>query len=190
MGLKENSIVEFAPKLTELNEKYQNLCGGQYIKGNYLSNKEFTINQNGLDFTININDSNYEYKLVLSVANTYWTKTGKKWTDADVEKIQNDRANVWEVSNGRKYYIDLSINTNVEDGKVNEFKAMDCVTAKNNGVIDSNFSAYNQDGFAIVIKNDINYVVFDVNENVYINSSVSLLVYAYANGNLQGIKNI
>ena len=190
MGTKENCIVEFAPKLTELNEKYQNLCGGQYIKGNCLSNKKFTINQNGSDFTININDTSYEYKLALNINAIYFLKSGEKWTEDDVKTITPESwSEKWDVSNGTKHFIELSIDTNTT-GDFNSFKAMDCVTAKNNGVIDSNFNAYNQDGFAIVIKNDINYVVFDVNENVYINSSVSLLVYAYTNGNLRGIKNI
>ena len=190
MGTKENSIVEFAPKLTELNEKYQNLCGGQYIKGNCLSNKKFTINQNGLDFTININDTSYEYKLALNINAIYFLKSGEKWTEDDVKTITPESwSEKWDVSNGTKHFIKLSIDTNAT-GDFNSFKAMDCVTAMANSIINKEFNSYNEEGYAIIVKNNINYIVFNVNENVYINSSVSLLVYAYANGNLQGIKNI
>ena len=59
-----------------------------------------------------------------------------------------------------------------------------------NSIINKEFNSYNEEGYAIIVKNNINYIVFNVDEDVYINSNVSLFVYAYANGNLQGIKNI
>ena len=190
MGTKENSIVEFAPKLTELNEKYQNLCGGQYIKGNCLSNKKFTINQNGLDFTININDTSYEYKLALNINAIYFLKSGEKWTEDDVKTITPESwSEKWDVSNGTKHFIELSIDTNAT-GDFNSFKAMDCVTAMANSIINKEFNSYNEEGYAIIVKNNINYIVFNVDEDVYINSNVSLFVYAYANDSLQGIKEI
>ena len=40
----DKSIVEFAPKLSTLNEKYQALAGGSFLSENYLANKKITVN--------------------------------------------------------------------------------------------------------------------------------------------------
>ena len=75
-----------------------------------------------------------------------------------------------------------------ENGNLSKsFKAYDKVTAKKNGI---EVNAY-ENGFAIVVKDGVTCLVFDVDESTYIDSKVSLMVYAYDSINsLLGIKNI
>ena len=187
--------VAFAPgasksqKATALNTSYQQ--EGMYIVGNYLNGKAIHVTQNAEadQFSIDIDDaSGYTYKLALNVAATYRTLDDKAWDDADVAKIPDNWDEAWNVSNGLKKLIALNKDASAAD-ELNSFHAYDKRTATSKG-IDTDALSYNEDGYAIVVKDGTNCVVFNTTENTYINSSVSILVYAYSGNTLVGTKAI
>lgn len=178
-----------SPKAAALNASYQQ--ADKYIVGNCLNGKTISVTQNAEadKFSIVIDDaSGYTYKLALNVAATYRTLDGEAWEDADVAKIPNNWDEAWNVSNGLKYLIALSKDTNIT-GTLNSFHAYDKRTAANKG-IETNTLTYNEDGYAIIVKNGTNCVVFNTTEDTYIDSSVSILVYAYSGNALVGTKAI
>ena len=192
---KDSADVAFAPgaskstKAAALNDTCQQ--ADKYIVGNYLNGKTIRVTQNaGADeFSITIDEaSSYTYKLVLNVAATYRTLDGEAWDADDVAKIPSNWDEAWNVSNGLKYLIALSKDTSITE-TLNSFCAYDKRTAANKG-IDTNTLTYNEDGYAIVVKDGTNCVVFNTTENTYINSSVSILVYAYSGNTLVGTKAI
>ena len=191
----DSADVAFAPgafkstKAATLNASY--LQADKYIVGNCLNGKTIRVTQNsGADkFSITIDDaSGYTYKLALNVAATYRTLDGEAWDDADVAKIPSNWNEAWNVSNGLKYLIALNNDTSITE-TLNSFHAYDNRTAANNG-IDTNALTYNEDGYAIVVKDGTNYVVFNTTEDTYIDSSVSILVYAYSGNTLVGTRAI
>ena len=192
---KDSADVAFAPgtstskKAAALNATHQQ--AGKYIVGNYLNGKTICVTQNaGADeFSITIDEaSSYTYKLVLNVAATYRTLDGEAWDADDVAKIPSNWDEAWNVSNGLKYLIALSKDTSITE-TLNSFRAYDKRTAASKG-IDTNTLTYNEDGYAIVVKDGTNCVVFNTTENTYINSSVSILVYAYSGNTLVGTRAI
>lgn len=192
---KDSADVAFAPgtsksqKAAELNTSYQQ--ADKYIVGNCLNGKTISVTQNaGADkFSIAIDDaSDYTYKLVLNVAATYRTLDGEAWDEADVAKIPSNWDEAWNVSNGLKYLIALNKDASAAD-KLNSFHAYDKRTATSKG-IDTNALSYNEDGYAIVVKDGTNYIVFNTTEDTYIDSNVSILVYAYSGNTLVGTKAI
>lgn len=193
----DSADVAFAPgaskstKAAALNASYQHQQADKYIVGNCLNGKTISVTQNAEadKFSIVIDDaSGYTYKLALNVAATYRTLDGEAWEDADVVKIPNNWDEAWNVSNGLKYLIALSKDTNIT-GTLNSFHAYDKRTAANKG-IETNTLTYNEDGYAIIVKNGTNCVVFNTTEDTYIDSSVSILVYAYSGNALVGTKAI
>lgn len=191
----DSADVAFAPgaskstKAAALNASYQQ--ADKYIVGNCLNGKTIRVTQNaGADeFSIAIDDaSGYTYKLALNVAATYRTLDGKAWDGDDVAKIPSNWDEAWNVSNGLKYLIALSKDTNIT-GTLNSFHAYDKRTAENKG-IEMKTLNYNEDGYAIVVKDGTNYVVFNTTEDTYIDSSVSILVYAYSGNTLVGTRAI
>ncbi len=185
---KDSATVAFAPKMEALNERYQSAVGGSFLTTNYFAGKNFTVNQNGSAFTINTDDTAVNYKLAFNVGATYWTTSGKDWTDSDVALIKDGKhKGTWDVSNGKKYLIDLPVDAAASGTLTGSFKAYDKRTAEANGITVNEFT----DGYAIVVKDNVTYLVFDVSGNTYIDCTVSLLVYAYdTNANLLGIKNV
>ena len=191
---KDSADVAFAPGASKSQKadalsSYQQ--AGKYIVGNCLNGKTISVTQNAEadKFSIVIDDaSGYTYKLALNVAATYRTLDGEAWEDADVAKIPNNWDEAWNVSNGLKYLIALSKDTNIT-GTLNSFHAYDKRTAANKG-IETNTLTYNEDGYAIIVKNGTNCVVFNTTEDTYIDSSVSILVYAYSGNALVGTKAI
>ena len=192
---KDSADVAFAPgtsksqKAAELNTSYQQ--ADKYIVGNCLNGKTISVTQNaGADkFSIAIDDaSDYTYKLVLNVAATYRTLDGEAWDEADVAKIPSNWDEAWNVSNGLKYLIALNKDASAAD-ELNSFHAYDKRTATSKG-IDTNALSYNEDGYAIVVKDGTNYIVFNTTEDTYIDSNVSILVYAYSGNTLVGTKAI
>lgn len=192
---KDSADVAFAPgaskspKAAALNASYQK--ADKYIVGNCLNGKTISVTQNAEadKFSIAIDDaSGYTYKLALNVAATYRTLDGEAWDDADVAKIPSNWHEAWNVSNGLKYLIALSKDANIT-GTLNSFHAYDKRTAAKKGIGTDAFT-YNEDGYAIVVKDGTNYVVFNTTEDTYIDSSVSILVYAYSGNTLVGTKAI
>ena len=192
---KDSADVAFAPgtsksqKAAELNTSYQQ--ADKYIVGNCLNGKTISVTQNaGADkFSIAIDDaSGYTYKLVLNVAATYRTLDGEAWEDADVAKIPSNWDEAWNVSNGLKYLIALNKDASAAD-ELNSFHAYDKRTATSKG-IDTDALSYNEDGYAIVVKDGTNCIVFNTTEDTYIDSNVSILVYAYSGNTLVGTKAI
>ena len=192
---KDSADVAFAPgtsksqKAAELNTSYQQ--ADKYIVGNCLNGKTISVTQNAEadKFSIAIDDaSDYTYKLVLNVAATYRTLDGEAWDEADVAKIPSNWDEAWNVSNGLKYLIALNKDASAAD-ELNSFHAYDKRTATSKG-IDTDALSYNEDGYAIVVKDGTNCIVFNTTENTYINSSVSILVYAYSGNTLVGTKAI
>lgn len=191
----DSADVAFAPgaskstKAVELNASHQQAY--KYIVGNCLNGKTIRVTQNAEadKFSIAIDDaSGYTYKLALNVAATYRTLDGKAWDADDVAKIPSNWNEAWNVSNGLKYLIALSKDTSITE-TLNSFYAYDKRTAANKG-IKTNDLNYNEDGYAIVVKDGTNYVVFNTTEDTYIDSSVSILVYAYSGNTLVGTKAI
>ncbi len=181
------AVVALAPKYDKLNDQYQKTVGGSFIADNYLKDKTFTVKQNGTNFVIDTDDSNVSYKLAFNVSAIYMLQENRAWTDADVAFITNNNyKETWDVSNGRKFFIELPIDKSVT-GSVATIKAYDKKTAQANGITVSDYT----DGFAVVAKDGNTYLVFDTTERVYINSSVSLIVYAYDSiGNILGSKTV
>ena len=192
---KDSADVAFAPgtsksqKAAELNTSYQQ--ADKYIVGNCLNGKTISVTQNaGADkFSIAIDDaSDYTYKLVLNVAATYRTLDGEAWDEADVAKIPSNWDEAWNVSNGLKYLIALNKDASATEA-LKSFHAYDRRTAANKG-IDTDALSYNEGGYAIVVKGGTNCIVFNTTEDTYIDSSVSVLVYAYSGNTLVGTKAI
>lgn len=192
---KDSADVAFAPgtsksqKAAELNTSYQQ--ADKYIVGNCLNGKTISVTQNAEadKFSIAIDDaSGYTYKLVLNVAATYRTLDGEAWDEADVAKIPSNWDEAWNVSNGLKYLIALNKDASAAD-ELNSFHAYDKRTATSKG-IDTDALSYNEDGYAIVVKDGINCIVFNTTEDTYIDSNVSILVYAYSGNTLVGTKAI
>ena len=190
----DSADVAFAPgasesqKAAELNTSYQQ--ADKYIVGNCLNGKTISVTQNaGADeFAITIDGaSDYTYKLVLNVAATYRTLDGEAWEDADVAKIPSKWDEAWNVSNGLKYLIALNKDASAAEAPLKIFHAYDRRTAANEG-IDTNALSYNEDGYAIVVKDGTNCIVFNTTEDTYIDSNVSILVYAYSGNTLVGTK--
>ena len=178
-------IVNFAPKYNKLNDEYQDKVGGSFLKDNYLKDKTISIKQDNNKFTIVTDDSSVVYKLAFNVNAIYAIKNKAQWEESDIKSIEDK--NVWDVSNGKKFFIDLPIGN--PDGKeyIKTIKAYDKKTAQANGI---NVSEYSN-GFAFVVKDNTTYLVFDTSDKVYINSNVSLIVYAYdSNGVILGTKTI
>ena len=178
-------IVNFAPKYNKLNDEYQDKVGGSFLKDNYLKDKTISIKQDNNKFTIVTDDSSVVYKLAFNVNAIYAIKNKAQWEENDIKSIEDK--NVWDVSNGKKFFIDLPIGN--PDGKeyIKTIKAYDKKTAQANGI---NVSEYSN-GFAFVVKDNTTYLVFDMSDKVYINSNVSLIVYAYdSNGVILGTKTI
>ena len=179
-----------SPAAAALNDTYQQADMYQ-AGGNCLDGKAITVTQNAdaSKFAIAINDdSNYTYKLAMSIAATYWTKDNEAWTDDDVAAIPASWDTVWDVSNGLKYMAELSEDETVI-GTLNSFHAYDKRTAAKNLNVDVNSLTYNN-GYAIVVENGVNYIVRDVADNIYIDSNVSLLVHAYSGKTLVGTQAI
>ena len=181
----DKSIVEFAPKLSTLNEKYQALAGGSFLSENYLANKKITVNQNGTEFTLNTTDTSVSYKLFFNVSAIYSTIDGEAYDDSDLEVVNNKETydTKWYVSNGTKYSQDIKVNTEAVGSLTNSFKAVDKRTAEKLGLTVSEFN----NEYEIVVKDDTTYLVFNTEDFKYINSNVSLYVYAYdSNQTLKG----
>ena len=172
-----------------MNTSYQQ--ADKYIVGNCLNGKTISVTQNAEadEFFIAIDDaSGYTYKLVLNVAATYRTLDGEAWDEADVAKIPSNWDEAWNVSNGLKYLIALNKDASATEA-LKSFHAYDRRTAANKG-IDTDALSYNEGGYAIVVKGGTNCIVFNTTEDTYIDSSVSVLVYAYSGNTLVGTKAI
>ena len=175
----------FAPALDDLNDKFEASVGGSFVTNSYFAGKTIVINQEGTNFTINTGDNSVEYKLAFNVGAIYSTKNGNAWTDDDVATIGADDS-TFNVSNGNKYFVELSIDTQKTGALSKTFKAYDKRTAEKNGFTNLTFESE----YVIVVDGDTTYLIFDTEADCYINSSISLNVYAYANGVVQGIKTI
>ena len=187
LSVKDNAKVAFALNLPEVNDKYQALSGGSYISDNYLKNADLKVGKNGNSFAINANDD-YSYKLVFSVAATYYTKDGSAWTDKHTAVAgTKDWDSLCDVSNGLKYAVNMEKADSIESS-LGEFYAYDVNTAKKMGV--GNSFSFNSEKFVLVEKDGKTYLVFNTDNTTYINSKVTVYVYAYNNNSLIGIKEV
>ena len=177
----------FAPGLTELNNKYEKSIGGSFVTNSYFAGKTIVVNQEGNKFTINTTDKTVDYKLAFDVSAIYSTKNNQSWDDESIKVIGTDKWDtIFNVSNGSKYFIDLPIDTTKNGSLSGSFKAYDKKTAASKGFTNLTF----ENGYTIVVKDNTTYLIFDTTESCYINCNVSLKVYAYANGVLQGVKTV
>ena len=188
----ENPIVAVAPKYSDVVPDTMVTGKGSLLATNAIKDLEFTIAQSGTNFSITTDNENYNYKLVFSVGATYFTKDGEAWTDEHTADIPN--RNLSEVSNGIKYLYDLSVATEDTTGDLLTVKAYDKRTVVSEGVLTAeevDALSYNADNYALYIKDNVTYMVFNVTDNYYINSSVSVLLYAYdTEGALVGIRTV
>ena len=124
------------------------------------------------------------------MAAVYYTKDGSAWTDAHTAVVgTSDWSTLCEVSNGVKTLISLNADTQAT-GTVKSFHAYDNRTAVKNGIIEEGFNGYNAEGYAIIEKDGVNYIVFNAAAQTYINSTVTLRVYAYSGERLVGVKDL
>ena len=188
----ENPIVAVAPKYSDVVPDTMVTGKGSLLATNAIKDLEFTIAQSGTNFSITTDNENYNYKLVFSVGATYFTKDGEAWTDEHTADIPN--RNLSEVSNGIKHLYDLSVATEDTTGDLLTVKAYDKRTVVSEGVLTAeevDALSYNADNYALYIKDNVTYMVFNVTDNYYINSSVSVLLYAYdTEGALVGIRTV
>ena len=192
----DNARVEFAPQLEEINNQYQESCGGSYISSNILKNQNIYINQDGTNFTINQvlnSETGITYKLIFNISAIYSTQDGLPYDQSDIDNINSGEwSESCNVSNGIKYKNDLTVDSSLTTSNVNAFKALDKRTAITLGIIDENTNlTYSSDGYAIFTVDDTSYLIFNTTSDIYINSNVSLMVYAYnASGVLIGNANV
>lgn len=186
LSVADNANVAFALNLPEINDKYQALSGGSYISDNYLKNADLKVGKNGNSFAINAND-NYSYKIVFNVAGRYFTRDGSDWKDEYTEEIKNNNDTHYYVSHGLKYAVNIEKADSIESNLGN-FHAYDINTAKKMGV--GNSFSFNSEKFVLVEKDDTTYLVFNTDNTTYINSKVTVYVYAYNNNTLIGIKKV
>ena len=150
--------------------------------------KAWLVLQDGTAFEIETDNAQYTYKLVLSVNAIYCTKDGSAWTDEHTADIP-DRL-LSEVSNGRRYLISLPIGTSAS-GDLSTFKAYDVRTAIAEGIItNADGLTFNAKGYALVADGGNTYMIFNLAEKYYVNSGVKLMLYAYEDNALVGVRNI
>ena len=185
MSVFEYGSASFAPALTLNTEATE--VGGSFVNKCYFNEHAITVNQEGNKFTINTTDNSVEYKLAFDVSAIYSTKNNQSWDDESIKVIGTDKwYTIFNVSNGSKYFIDLPIDTTKNGLLSGSFKAYDKKTASKEGFANLTF----ENGYTIVVKDNTTYLIFDTAESCYINCNVSLKVYAYANGVLQGVKTV
>lgn len=185
-------ICALMPNLDSLNTQYQESCGGTYIVGSTVfANKDISVNQNGTSFTVKGASTGYTYKLALSVGSQYYKKDSSAWTDEEVATIaQGGTAfdTYFYISNGIKYEVDLTQDETAVTGHT-AIKALDKRTAKAQGIDTDSLTFTNN--FVLVANDNVTYLVLDLGDHYYINSSVSLLVNAYdGNGSFVGSQTV
>lgn len=179
-------------KLAQLIEGYQESVGGTYTVGNDLKGKSVTVSQDDTSFGVTVEDSeSYTYQVVLNVQATYWTNDGEAWDDDDVTKLNSTdnkvRDAVWTVSNGRTYRVAPTAGVT---GELKSFHAYDARNAKTKG-LNLDDDDYNAEKYAFVVDNNTCYLVFNYGNDYYIDSAVSVWVYAYGeSGALVGTKQV
>lgn len=179
ISFSTNAIVELAPKLDIINNLYEYEVGGRYLNSNYLENSDLKLIQNGSDFYVSTSDESVTYKLVLNVGTITWNQK------------HEDGTNV--VSNGVKMILPISVNNDITNS-INSFYAYDLETALEKNILKpeetANLRYQSSSGyqFAVIVKDNRNYLIFAPSTEYSIDSSVLVLVYSYdMAGHLKGI---
>ncbi len=180
---------------TEFNKTATSNLGGTFLASNFFNDDAIGylgINQSGSNLSINIAENNQvSYKIAFVVGSIYMTEDRSAWD----EKYENDLKGYTlsgkiGAANSHRYYIDLPVDTTATN-TVNAFHAYDYRTAVRKGIVESGTELEYKDGFCLIIKDGVNYLIIETADYVYINSTGSMMVYAYDNsGNLIGIKTI
>ena len=182
----------FAPKYDTLNNQYQTACGGTYQIGDVVGNATFTVTQKNDGSAFHIESTlsgNYTYKFAMNVSATYTMKDGQAWDESDVAAIKNGTWDtVSNVSNGVKYLVENST-SGEEFIPLYTFHAYDIRSAQAAG-IDTAGLTFNADGYAIVVVNGVNCMIFNSDVSVYIDCNVTPIVYVYSGNSIVGTKNI
>ena len=182
----------FAPKYDTLNNQYQTACGGTYQIGDVVGNATFTVTQKNDGSAFHIESTlsgNYTYKFAMNVSATYTMKDGQAWDENDVAAIKNGTWDtVSNVSNGVKYLVENSTSDD-EFESLYTFHAYDIRSAQAAG-IDTAGLTFNADGYAIVVVNGVNCMIFNSDASVYIDCNVTPIVYVYSGNSIVGTKNI
>lgn len=163
-----------------LNNKYERELGGTFASFNDLENIEYSVYQNGSEFTIQTSDSSYQYMVGLSVSALYYGDIGSQ-----------------DVENGRKYMFDLSIITDttalVSVTDIS-YHAYDYDTAIAKGVIDETtqieYVILNSKSVGLYVSGNNTYLIFEESDEYAVDSSIELYVYAYKNNQLVGFEKI
>lgn len=187
----ENAVVAIAPKFSDVIANDAVEGTGSLIVENAIKDLVYTINQSGTDFTITTEKTEYTYKMAFSVNATYFTKDGTPWTEEHTADIPERTLS--EVSNGLKYLKNLTVSEEATGGLL-AVKAYDKRTVVSENILtEEEVSAleFNAARYALTVKDDVTYMVFNVTEDYYINSGVVVMLYAYdAEGSLVGIKTV
>ena len=170
------------------NEQYQLAVGGTYSTSSFFENQKYVVKINDNQFYVDAdNTSNYKFSVVLNVQDTYL------------------RPDLTTPGNGWKYVFDAvvdKIGTEVTDSNI-VFKAADVKTAIERGYITSDEAktlkyeshAYKDLSLALITKEvegkTVVYMIFEDSDTYYIDSSVSVMLYAYtAKGVCLGVTTI
>lgn len=190
-ALNANGIAALAPKYDGVTGQTQEQVGGNYVSGNSLSSSDITIKQSNDNFAVTSAEDGTTYRMALNVGAEYWTLDGQAWEDSDTEAVEAGQwSTVANVSNGMKYMKEITANANVV-GNLQSFYAYDKVTAvKQNVLTQTEADSLTFSGqYTIVVKGGKNYMIIDTDDTYYINSSVSVYLYAYDSaGVLTGTK--
>lgn len=187
-SVNDSGIACAAPKFSDKVPDSVLTGTGSFRTGNAIRDLAYSIHQDGTAFEIETDNAQYTYKLVLSVNAIYCTKDGSAWTDEHTADIP-DRL-LSEVSNGRRYLISLPIGTSASDD-LSTFKAYDVRTAIAEGIItNADDLTFNAKGYALVADGGNTYMIFNLAEKYYVNSGVKLMLYAYEDNALVGVRNI
>jgi len=171
--------------ITNINNTYKSQGTGSYIVGNYLDGKVLSICQNGNTFAVMSDDSSVTYKISVGINSLYFNANGNVWTESDTEKIPNytNYQNI-QISNNKKYIFSAET---VSQGTAmtNTWHAYTVNVAVQRGVISSEFNSFDENGFALVVKDGVNYVIYDDYAG-YADSNVEISVLAYSGDKLVG----
>lgn len=184
--LKNTGICAVAPKYEALNNAVTG--SGTFKVGGAFTNlpaiPEVKISQDNATFALNGDaDPSYSYKMVVNVQSIYTVKDGQDW--ATIENFKPSSANSY-VSNGVKYISDIKPDASIT-GTLNSFHAYDYRSAQKKSLEESSATATDA-GYSILVKDGTNNLIFHRENNIYIDSNVSIRVYAYnAEGYLAGI---
>ena len=166
----DDGVVGLAPRSEYLNSTYQNTVGGTYIKGNYFTGKNVYVQQNGLEYKLNLDGSQdgISFKIVFNI-----------------NLLDNGDGTV---SNTTKYFYNIETDSTISSSNVISHKAYDLAKAKEafGQDIESKL-AFDEQGIAFYTQenDNVTYLIFrdkqiGRNPKTETPGETGVVVYVYA----------